>query len=471
MLRFALKNMATRRAKLLLTALSVILSASVALLAYNVSTQVSEGIVNTAAKYDIIIGPSGSATQLAMNTMFFTDKPLGTIPYALVEALRDSGRVNAAIPFSMGDSYNAAPIVGTDAALLEGKPLQSGELFSEPLQAVVGAAVAAAYDLGPGDRIVTSHGLSASGTAHAETPLTVVGVLRRTDTAYDNAVFTPVSTIWALHDHGEDGDEHGDEAHRDGDAEADVSAEAAPSHADGYGAAPDPAPASHADADRDGDAAEPAPTGHGGDADTAHADGDGGDAPGTAAASHVEADHGRAEGGEICAVLVRSKSLSDYSALMSAYGGNSEYLAINPNTVLREVMDNVDLSRRIVYILCAVILVMNLFVVSVIAVLNMYDSRAEIALMRLIGVSMGKINRLYLIQNAIAGLCAMALSLLTAHLCLWALRGFVAGMGIVLNATRIYPLEWAILLCVFLLSILPTTLLTRRMARQDGMER
>ena len=80
MLSFAIRSMATRKARIVMTALSMVLAAGVALLAYNISTQVSEGIVNTAAKYDIIIGPPGSATQLAMNTMFFTDKPLGTIP-------------------------------------------------------------------------------------------------------------------------------------------------------------------------------------------------------------------------------------------------------------------------------------------------------------------------------------------------------------------------------------------------------
>lgn len=392
MLSFALKNMAIRRAKLIMTALSVVIASGVALLAYNISTQISDGIVNTAAKYDIIIGPSGSATQLAMNTMFFTDKPLGTIPYALVDELEATGQINAVVPFSMGDSYNAAPIVGTDAALLDGKVLAKGEMFTQPLQAVVGADVASAYSLSVGDSIVTSHGLSQSGAAHAASPLTVVGVLKRTDTAYDNAVFTPVETVWALHDHENDGDEDEDE------------------------------------------------------------------------------DEDHAEAGEICAVLVRSKSMSDYAALMRYYGDKSEYLAINPNTVLREVMDNVDLSRRIVYILCLVILVMNLFVVSVIAMLNMHDSRREIALMRLIGVSMGKINRLYLIQNALTGLCAAALSLAFSHLCLRLIHAFVASMGIVLNAWRVYPMEWVILLAVFLLSILPTTLLTRRMAGRDSFE-
>lgn len=407
MLSFAFKSMATRKAKLVMTALSVVIAASVALLAYDISTQVSEGIVNTAAKYDIIIGPSGSATQLAMNTMFFTDKPLGTIPYSVIDDLNRSGQVNAAMPFSMGDSYNAAPIVGTDPALLSDKALLKGEMFDQPMEAVVGYDVAKTYNLSPGDQIISSHGLSHDGAAHADHPLTVVGVLRRTDTAYDNAVFTPVSTIWELHEHH---DEDHDEDHEE-------------------------------DHDEDHDE------------------------------NHEEhEEHHHAGAGEICAVLVRSKSLADYAALMSYYGDNTGYLAINPNTVLREVMDNVDLSRRIVYILCAVILVMNLFVVSVIALLNMYDSRREIALMRLIGVSMGKINRLYLIQNALTGLCAMALSLLLTHLCLWGIRGFVARMGIVLNAWKIYPLEWVILLAVFALSILPTAVLTRRMAKRDSLE-
>ena len=57
--------------------MSIVISAGVALLSYNVAQQVNEGIVSTAAYYDMIIGPSGSATQLAMNTMFFTDEPLG----------------------------------------------------------------------------------------------------------------------------------------------------------------------------------------------------------------------------------------------------------------------------------------------------------------------------------------------------------------------------------------------------------
>ena len=394
MLKFALRHMAVRRTKLIMICLSIIITACVALLAYNISTQISEGIIQTAANFDIIIGPSGSSTQLAMNTMFFTDKPLGTIPYSLVEEIESSGMANAVVPFSMGDSYNDAPIVGTTPTLLDGKSLSSGEMFSSACEAVVGYDVAKKYNLSVGSSLITSHGLSGSGHDHAESPLTVTGVLSRTHTAYDNAVFTPCETIWALHDHEEEEEhEEGEEAH----------------------------------------------------------------------------DHG--EDKTVCAVLVRSKSIADYSTLTAAYSENSDYLVINPNTVLREVLENVDMSRKIVYILCLVILIMNVFVITLIALLSAYDSRGEISLMRLIGVSMGRINLLYLIQNAVAGAIALALALLAAHGCLLGIRSFVASMGIVLNAAKIYPVEWAILLLVFVISILPTSIMTLRMSRQDSIDR
>ena len=87
MFKFAIKNMAIKRVKIVLIVISIVISACVALLAYNISEQVDDGFKSTAAYYDIIIGPAGSSTQLAMNTMFFTDKPLGTISYEYVEDL------------------------------------------------------------------------------------------------------------------------------------------------------------------------------------------------------------------------------------------------------------------------------------------------------------------------------------------------------------------------------------------------
>ena len=143
MFKFAIKNMAIKRVKIVLIVISIVISACVALLAYNISEQVDDGFKSTAAYYDIIIGPAGSSTQLAMNTMFFTDKPLGTISYEYVEALRADMRINTVVPFMMGDSYNGAKIVGTEPIFLDGKALDDGEMFAEKFECVIGSAVAA----------------------------------------------------------------------------------------------------------------------------------------------------------------------------------------------------------------------------------------------------------------------------------------------------------------------------------------
>ena len=131
MLKFAIKNMAIKKAKIIMVVISIVISTSVALLAYNISEQIDKGFKTTTGYYDMIIGPSGSSTQLAMNTMFFTEKPLGTISYEYYEALSEDMRVNLAVPFTMGDSYNGAKIVGTTPDFLDGKSLDKGEMFEE----------------------------------------------------------------------------------------------------------------------------------------------------------------------------------------------------------------------------------------------------------------------------------------------------------------------------------------------------
>ena len=392
MIKFAFKNMGVRKVRLLLVVISIVISAGVGLLSYNVATQVNDGIMSTAAYYDMIIGPSGSATQLAMNTMFFTDKPLGTIPYSYVEELQRSGLTNLVVPFTMGDSFNNARVVGTTPAFLGGKPLNDGEMFEGIYDAVLGYELAKSYDLKVGDNIVTSHGLSTHGMEHEASPLVVTGILTRTGTAYDNAVFTSYKTVWAVHSEGEhEGEEHGEE------------------------------------------------------------------------------EETEAHEGEVCAILVKSKGFNEYYQLNDFYSQNSRLLCINPATVLREVLDQVDLSAHIVYLLCGIILVMNIMVISVITLLNLFDAQKEISLMRLIGISMGHISQLYLIQNCIIGLIAVSLAMLLSHCCLILMSGFVASMGIVLNAWVIYPVEWAIAVLVFTISVLPTMISILNMSRKEGI--
>ncbi len=387
MLKFAFKNMAIKKAKVFMIILSIVISASVGILAYNISEQVDDGFKTTAGYYDLIIGPSGSSTQLAMNTMFFTEKPLGTISCEYLHTLQEDERVKLAVPFTMGDSYNGAKIIGTTPDFLVGKELKTGKMFAEKFEAVIGSAVAEKYNLAIGDELITSHGLTGSGHQHESAPLTVVGILKSTKTAYDNVIFTAIETVWATHDHGQTDEDH-------------------------------------------------------------------------------DHDH---EHGDICAILVKTATINYHSQLLSEYSEKANLLAITPSEVIREVMENVDMTADIVYILCIIILIMNIFIISVITLLNMYDSKKEIALMRLIGIGMDKINLLYILQNSIIGLVSTVLALATSRLCIILMGEYVASMGIVLDWAKIYSFEWVIMAVVFVISVLPTVVCTLNMSRKDGV--
>ncbi len=393
MFKFAFKNMLIKRVKILLVIFSIVLSASVGILAYNISAQVEDGIINTSAFYDTIIGPSGSDTDLAMSTMFFTGSVTDTISYEYYEQLKNDNRVNVAVPFTMGDAYNGAKVIGTSPEFLSTKELSKGEMFDEKYEVVVGYEVAKANDLSIGDKLITSHGVSGTGHQHTAAPLIVTGILERTNTAYDGVLFTPIETIWAIHDHG--GEEHAEgEEHEE----------------------------------------------------------------------HEEHEHG-----DICAVLVKCKTPSNVSAVQDMFKKNSDLLVITPSEVMREVLSNVDTSVYIVYVLCVIILIMNICIISVITLLNMYDSKKEIALMRLIGIGMNKINLLYIIQNGLIGFVSTLLAFGVSRVCLLAVRSYVASMGIVLDVAKIFPLEFAIMAVVFVISVLPTVVCTLNMSKKDGI--
>ena len=293
----------------------------------------------------------------------------------------------------MGDSYNSAKIVGTKSAFLDGKDLKEGKMFENVFEAVVGSSVAEKYGLRIGDSMVTSHGLSEHGESHEATPLTLVGILEKTSTAYDNAVFTDIETVWKVHDHEEEGEHEEHEEEHDG-----------------------------------------------------------------------EHHH---EEGTVCAILVKSKNLAASEEIKKELSEDSGILTITPAEVIREVISNVDMSRRIVYILCVIIMIMNVFVISTITILNMYDSQKDIALMRLIGIGTQKVNILFLIQNAVIGFISTAVSFGVSRLCLSFMSDYVASMGIVLDSSKIYPLEWLIMGVVFVISILPTFICTVHISRKD----
>ena len=392
--------MAIKKVQIILIVLSIVISAGIGVLAFNVATQVDEGITSGAQYYSAIVGPAGSNTQLAMNTMYFTDSPVGTIPYSVVSSLQQDQRVDSVIPFAMADNYNGYNVVGTTPAYLKNKSVAKGEMFTvaETMQAVVGSNIAKYCDLEVGDLIYTSH--SASGTDKHTQGITVVGILEESHSSFDNVVFTQIKTLWDMHDHGE---EHGE---------------------------------------------------------------------------HEEGEEHQHTHGTVCAILINTKNPGYAMQLVQEYDGkiittedgdNYTLQAIEPMSIVRDVLNDADDTKYIVFVLCAVILIMNIMIISIITLLNMYHSAKEISLMRLIGISMKKINLLYIIQNSIMGLVSVLLAFGVSRICMSLMNGYVESMGVVLNMSKVYPLEFIILLAVFIISVLPTVIWTFCMSRKDSI--
>ena len=50
------------------------------------------------------------------------------------------------------------------------------------------------------------------------------------------------------------------------------------------------------------------------------------------------------------------------------------------------------------------------------------------------------------------------------------MNDYVESMGVVLNISKVYPMEFVILLAVFAISVLPTVIWTFCMSRKDGVQ-
>ena len=162
---------------------------------------------------DMVLGAKGSPLQLILSSIYQIDSPVGNIPLDEAEKLTRNPMIKTAIPLSIGDNYQSFRIVGTTKKYLDhfDAAVQQGRLFKDNLEVVIGPRVAAVTGLKIGDTFSGSHGLDKDGEAHADSKYKVVGMLAPTNTVTDQLILTPLSSIWAIHDHHEAG-EHDEEA-------------------------------------------------------------------------------------------------------------------------------------------------------------------------------------------------------------------------------------------------------------------
>jgi putative ABC transport system permease protein len=452
-----------------LTLLSVILGVALAV-AVLILRRESEGIFGQKDYgYDLIVGPKGSPMQLVLNTVYHIDRSPGNIQYIVYEALRNNRQmVRVAIPYAVGDTYKGYRIAGTSPELFgfndDGTPFEGydaqGRLLSgyespsvrdddrdsdkklaketfeyrlgrkfhiaqgrpftaRKFEAVIGSDIPARTGLKIGDKFKATHDQPASGAPSPEDEhdeqWTVVGVLEPTHTAEDRMIFIPLVSFYAIPVH-----ENAMEI------EAAIKAGEDLSQIGKKRPATATAPVKKEDHDHDDD--------H--DADHKH---DHKPAATTAsttrpasAPAHAHEDHEEpytlAPDGTInlllpkdkwmlSAVLVKSRAGIFTQQMQYSFSKGTAAQGANPATVMREFFDTF-LSPTTTVLLAISILVMITAAVSIlVSIYNAVSARSrEIAIMRALGATRGKILTLICLEAGLIGVLGGIIGLVVGHL-------------------------------------------------------
>src|SRR5205085_6968084 len=123
-------------------------------------------------------------------------------PLASARELSRDPLIRRVIPLSIADSFRGFWIVGTspDYIDLYHGAFATGHGWTDRMQAVLGATVAARTGLGVGGRFVGSHGLAEGGPIHGDSIYTVAGTLEPTGTVLDRVVLVNAESIWFVHE-------------------------------------------------------------------------------------------------------------------------------------------------------------------------------------------------------------------------------------------------------------------------------
>ena len=173
--------------------------------------------------------------------------------------------------------------------------------------------------------------------------------------------------------------------------------------------------------------------------------------------THEEHSH------DYTAILVKTNNPANALNLISDLNQKGGVMAVNPSTVLRELLNNIDLVKNIVYILCAVIGVMSFVIIYMITLMMMQDVKKDVLLMRLLGMQRKNISGIILIQNVIASIIGVIIAFILTRVALLLVNNITASVGIIMNYAKIYNEEYLIMISVIIISLIPSLLSLSKM--------
>lgn len=164
-----------------------------------------EKMYEVTKRSQLVIGARGSKNDLILTQLFYKGVYDKTIPYSLYLDLKNKYPSVNFTPLAIADSYNNSLIVGVDKRFIEdeGLSFSKGSVFHKMNEVVLGYDVAKNNNLTIGSSLISSHGVGELDKHDQD--LKVVGILEKTNSTYDNVIFTSFTTIWDAHyDHSND---------------------------------------------------------------------------------------------------------------------------------------------------------------------------------------------------------------------------------------------------------------------------
>ena len=156
-------------------------------------------LMSRASSTPLVVGAKGSSLDLVMNTLYFGDEVPELINMEVTDRLMESG-LALPVPLYVRFRAQGAPIVGTTFDYFEFRGLQVAEGRNLALlgDCVVGAKVAEKLGLAPGDSLLSSPETLFDLAGIYPLKMKVSGVLEKSHTSDDLAVFVDIKTAWVI---------------------------------------------------------------------------------------------------------------------------------------------------------------------------------------------------------------------------------------------------------------------------------
>ena len=208
MLSLLLKSMRSRIIPTSLVTISLTASMVLLLSIERIQQGAEEGFNQSISGVDAIIGPRSSSIELVLYTVFHLGRPTNNITTKTVNDVKIRGDISWLVPIALGDSHKGFRVVATEPNYFEhikyanGQPLvfSKGVAFAELSEAVLGSDVAEKLSYTVGSEIQITHGsVESIGSKHDDFSFVVTGILNKTGTPIDQAIFLDLKGYELLH--------------------------------------------------------------------------------------------------------------------------------------------------------------------------------------------------------------------------------------------------------------------------------